>query len=146
MSFCFNALKSSTLFNQIILESLEKEGFSDLSPSLLSIFAHLAEREPVSVSALANLLSVSRQAMHKSIKILEGSNYITLEKRPTNRKEKMVVLTDRGEELVQCALMTIAMTEQKMADFLGTEAFKLFIENQERLTKFLESISHNEQS
>lgn len=144
MSFCFNALKSSTLFNQIILKSLEKKGFSDLSPSLLSIFAHLAESEPVSVSSLANLLGVSRQAMHKSIKILEGLDYIKLEKRSTNRKEKIVLLTDRGDELVQCALMTIAKTEEKMADFLGTEAFKIFIEDQEKLTTFLESITNIE--
>lgn len=144
MSFCFNALKSSTLFNQIILESLEKEGFSALSPSLLSIFAHLAESEPMSVSSLANTLGVSRQAMHKSVTILEGLDYIKLETRSGNRKEKIIVLTDRGEALVQCALMTIAATEQKMADFLGTETFNLFKENQEKLTTFLEDISNTE--
>lgn len=140
MSFCFNALKSSTVFNQIILKNLVEEGFSDLTPSLLGIFAHLAEAEPMSVSSLANLLGISRQAMHKSVNILVKLGYIALEVRPSNRKEKIVILTDRGEKLVAFSLKIIAKTEQKMSDFLGREAYKSFIENQQKLTTFLEGI------
>ena len=140
MSFCFNALKSSTIFNQIILNNLVEEGFSDLTPSLLGIFAHLAEAEPMSVSSLANLLGISRQAMHKSVNILVKLGYVTLEVRPSNRKEKIVILTDRGEKLVAFSLKIIAKTEQKMSDFLGREAYKSFIENQQKLTTFLEGI------
>lgn len=140
MSFCFNALKSSTLFNQIILETLEQEGFSELTPALLSIFAHLAEAEPMSVSSLAGALGISRQAAHKSLTILEKLGYITLQMRPENKKEKIVVLTDRGGELVKRSLEIIAATEQKMADFLGEKAYKSFRENQQKLTLFLASI------
>ena len=140
MSFCFNALKSSTLFNQIILETLEKEGFSELTPALLAIFAHLAEAEPMSVSSLSTLLGISRQAAHKSVNILEGLGYITLQMRPENRKEKIVVLTERGEVLVKRSLEIIAATEQKMADFLGEKAYQSFRENQQKLTVFLETV------
>ena len=140
MSFCYNALKSSVFFNRVILKNLEKQGFTDLTPSFLTLFAHLAESEPMSVTSLANLLGVSRQAMHKSVSTLERLGYIWLEMRPENRKEKIVMLTENGKRLVACALEIIALTEKKMAALLGPDAYQTFIENQQKLTRFLEEI------
>lgn len=140
MSFCFNALKSSTFFNQIILTNLLKEGFTDLTPTLLGIFAHLAEAKPMSVSSLAGVLGISRQAMHKSITILVKLGYIKLEIRPLNRKEKIVMLTDKGEMLIELSLNIIAMTEQKMSDFLGKTEYETFLKHQQTLTTFLEKV------
>jgi len=137
MSFCFNSLRSSTLFNQIILDSLEREGFDDLTPALLGIFAFLAEAKPMSISALAEGLGNSRQAMHKNIGKLAASGYITLQTRPHNRKEKLVVLTERGELLVGRSLQVIARTEERMADFLGAQAFETYLGNQRKLLEFL---------
>jgi DNA-binding MarR family transcriptional regulator len=141
MSFCFTALRSSTLFNQIILERVEREGYCDLSPALLSIFAHLAEAEPMSVSTLANALGSSRQAVHKSVGKLVASGYVTLQARPKNRKEKIIVLTGRGEALIKLALEVINETQEQMAAFLGRDAFGTFMTNQEKLLEFLERLS-----
>jgi DNA-binding MarR family transcriptional regulator len=140
MSFCFHALKSSTLFNQIILKELSKEGFTDLTPTLLGIFAHLAEAEPMSVSSLANRLNVTRQAMHKNTTLLEKLGYICLEIRAPNRKEKIVVLTQKGEELITISLEIIARTEEKMGKFLGRKEYQTFLAHQEKLTLLLEEI------
>lgn len=139
MSFCFNALKSSTLFNKIILDAVEQEGFTDLTPSLLGIFAHLAEAEPMSISTLASVSGSSRQALHKSVGRLVSSGYVTLETRPQNRKEKIVVLTGRGEGMVKLALRVIADTESKMAAYLGKKEFEDYLHNQRKLTEFLEN-------
>ena len=139
MSFCFNALKSSTHFNEIILDTVEKGGFTDLTPSLLGIFAYLAEAEPMSISSLASALGSSRQALHKSVSKLAASGYVTLETRPPNRKEKIVVLTERGEAMVKLALEVIARTEAKMAAFLGEKEFSDYLQKQQRLTEFLEN-------
>lgn len=138
MSFCFHALKSSTLFNRIILDAVEKEGFTDLTPALLGIFAHLAEAEPMSISALANALGSSRQALHKSVTKLVALGYVVLEIRPPNRKEKIVVLTGRGEAMVKVALRTISRTEARMAEFLGAQEFEEYLQKQRKLTEFLE--------
>lgn len=140
MAFCFNALKSSTLFNRIILDTLEAEGYDDLTPALLGIFAHLAEAEPMSITALAGALGSSRQALHKSVGKLAASGYVILQTRPENRKEKIVVLTGRGEALVALALGVIAETEERMAEFLGADAFGVYLEQQQRLTAFLETL------
>lgn len=140
MSFCFNALKSSTLFNKIILDAVEEAGFTDLTPSLLGIFAHLSETEPMSISALANALGSSRQALHKSVNKLVAAGYVVLETRPQNRKEKIVVLSDQGEAMVRIAFQVIARTEAKMAAFLGPEAFEEYVWTQQKLTSFLENL------
>jgi len=142
MAFCFHALHSSTLFNRIILDAVEKEGYTDLTPALLGIFAHLAEAEPMSVSTLAAALGSSRQALHKSIGKLEAMGYVTLQTRPPNRKEKIVVLSARGETLVALAQRVIARTEGEMAAFLGAEAFEEYLQRQMRLTAFLETLQN----
>jgi DNA-binding MarR family transcriptional regulator len=142
MSFCFDALKSSTIFNQIVLKNLQKRGYTELSPALLTIFAHLAESEPMSATSLANVIGVSRQAMHKSVNILERLGHVTLETRPSNRKEKIVVLTGQGEKLVQDAMDTITVTEKQMADFLGSETYTTFLGHQKALTAFLEALEN----
>ncbi|WP_345990364.1 MarR family transcriptional regulator [Sulfurimonas sp. HSL1-2] len=144
MSFCFSALRSSTIFNRIILAAVDREGFTELTPALLGIFAHLAEAEPMSVSALAGALGSTRQAAHKHVGKLAVSGYIELQTRPDNRKEKVVVLTPRGEALVGVALDVIARTESKMSAYLGTAAFETFMRNQEALLHFLEDLERGE--
>ncbi len=142
--FCFNALKSSSLFNQIILINVEKHGFSGLTPALLNIFAFLAENDNMSVSTLAAALGVTRQAMHKSINKLAAMNYVTLETRPANKKEKIVAVTGEGERLIELSLKVIRETEEKMAELMGRDAYREYLVQQQRLTGFLEEIRRGE--
>jgi len=144
MSFCFSALQSSTIFNRIILRAVERAGFTALTPALLGIFAHLSEREGMSVSGLAAALGSTRQAVHKHVGKLAASGYIELQTRPDNRKEKSVVLTSRGEALVKVALKVIADTEAEMARFLGHDMFEQYMKHQEALLHFLEGLEQAE--
>ncbi|UFS63585.1 MarR family transcriptional regulator [Sulfurimonas sp. HSL-3221] len=144
MSFCFSALQSSTIFNRIILRAVQHEGFTELTPALLGIFAHLSERDGMSVSALAVALGSTRQAAHKHVGKLASSGYIELQTRPDNRKEKVVMLTPRGEVLVNVALKVIADTEAEMGRFLGRDVFEQYLKNQEALLHFLEALERGE--
>jgi DNA-binding MarR family transcriptional regulator len=140
MSFCFSALRSSTIFNRLILDAVEREGFAELTPALLGVFAHLAEAEPMNVTALACALGSTRQAVHKHVGKLAASGYVELQQRPGNRKERVVVLTPQGEALVALALRVIAETEAKMAEYLGAPVFATFMRKQEALLQFLEAL------
>ncbi|WP_345986567.1 MarR family transcriptional regulator [Sulfurimonas sp. HSL-1656] len=144
MSFCFSALQSSTIFNRIILRAVQVEGFTELTPALLGIFAHLSEKDGMSVSALAGALGSTRQAAHKHVGKLAASGYIELQTRRDNRKEKAVVLTPRGEALVKVALKVIADTEAEMARFLGRDRFEQYMKHQEALLHFLEGLEQAE--
>ena len=137
MAFCFNSLRSSTLFNEIILTSLHASGYEGLTPALLELFAYLADAEPPSVSALAKSMGYTRQAAHKSVGKLEKTGYVRLETRPQNRKEKIVFLTPKGDALVRQSLEVIARTEAKMAAFVGADAFASYLRMQDELTAFL---------
>ncbi|MHC3994288.1 MarR family winged helix-turn-helix transcriptional regulator [Thiomicrolovo sp. ZZH C-3] len=145
MSFCFSALQSSTIFNRIILRAVQDEGFTELTPALLGIFAHLSESDGMSVSALAAAQGSTRQAAHKHVVKLALSGYIELQTRPGNRKEKVVALTPRGKALVKVALKVIADTEAEMARFLGRDAFKQYLQNQEALLHFLAGLEAGQQ-
>lgn len=137
MSFCFNSLRSSTLFNQIILKELHRLGYGDMTPALLGIFAFLAEAEPLSVSMLAKSLGHTRQAVHKNVVRLESAGYLQLRTRPQNQKEKVIVLTHKGETLVRHAMDVIARTQKELADFIGTETFADYLQKQQQLADFL---------
>jgi len=144
MSFCFNSLKSSTLFNEIILKELHILGYTDITPALLGVFAFLAEAEPLSISTLANSLGQTRQAAHKNVGKLESAGYLELANRPQNQKEKMIVLTEKGEALVRHSLRVIAQTQEKMAGFIGSDAFEEYLKKQQELTAFLEKMASDD--
>jgi DNA-binding MarR family transcriptional regulator len=140
MSFCFDALRSSTLFNKIILQNLEKEGFADLTPGLLGIFAFLFESGAQSITTLSREMGTSRQAAHKSITKLSTSGYLCVQSRPDNKKERIVTLSERGTELVEHANRVINATEQKMAETLGPDAYADYRQKQARLVTLLEAL------
>lgn len=144
MSFCFNSLKSSTLFNEIILKELHILGYTDITPALLGVFAFLAEAEPLSISTLAKSLGQTRQAAHKNVGKLESSGYLTLVNRPQNQKEKIIVLTEKGEALVRHSLRVITKTQEKMAGFIGSDAFEEYLKKQQELTAFLEKMASDD--
>lgn len=65
--------------------------------------------------------------------------YVSVQRRPRNRKEKIVAPTARGETLIALAEEAVAETEMAMAAFLGPAVFETFIRDQARLFAFFEN-------
>ncbi|WP_321471027.1 MarR family winged helix-turn-helix transcriptional regulator [Halarcobacter sp.] len=138
MSICFLSLETSKVFNELILKKLEKEGFDNLTSSLITIFPFIDEYNDISISALATKLGYTRQAMHKNLKKLENNLYIKFEQ-ADNKKEKIVKLTKKGKNLVLVANSFIQSIQEKISQQVGQEELNRFIKTQEEIFEILNS-------
>ncbi|XOB61018.1 MarR family winged helix-turn-helix transcriptional regulator [Campylobacterota bacterium DY0563] len=138
MSICFLSLETSKVFNELILKKLEKEGFDNLTSSLITIFPFIDEYNDISISALATKLGYTRQAMHKNLKKLENNLYIKF-KEADNKKEKIVKLTKKGKNLVLVANSFIQSIQEKISQQVGQEELNRFIKTQEEIFEILNS-------
>lgn len=136
MSLCFLSLETGKVFNELILKELEKEGFLDLSSSLILIFPYIKEYKNISISNLAKKLGYSRQAMHKNLKKLEELGYLTFVQQ-VNKKEKSILLTDKSEILIEKADRFIEETQKNLSKLIGKEDLEKYIEVQSKIFDFL---------
>lgn len=138
MAQCFFSLESAKIFNKLIFKDLEKEGFDGLSEALIVIFPYLEAYENITVAKLANLLGYSRQAMHKNIKKLENSDYLTLILE--NKKEKTIHFTKKSEKLMFVANETTNKIEKELAKLIGKKELEIYKINQMKIYDFLKDL------
>lgn len=135
MSLCFLSLETSKIFNNLILENLENNGFDGLSESLIVLFPYINENSNITSSQLAQKVGYTRQAMHKNIKKLEELGYIKLLSQ--NQKEKIICFTNRGEKLIVEANKFISTIEKSLENIFGKDEFEKHIKIQFKIFNYL---------
>jgi DNA-binding MarR family transcriptional regulator len=86
-----------------------------------AVFAHI-DREGTRLTALAARANVTPQAMGELVDDLERLGYVHRVADPTDRRAKLVTLTEKGFGCLQAGLNTIAGIEQRLEDLLGRSA------------------------
>lgn len=142
MSLCFLSLETNKIFNELILQKLEEEGFDGLSISLLILFPYIDSNKNISISNLAKIVGYTRQAMHKNLKKLEILDYISLESE-LNKKEKTIKLTIKSERLMQLANEFIIKIEHELSNKIGKKQLEAYIKNQQQIYNILEKKINN---
>jgi len=136
MSICFLSLETSKIFNQLILNELFSQGFDGLSNALIVLFPYIDEYKGITASGLASKIGYTRQAMHKNLMKLETLGYISLEL-GVNKKEKAVLLTQKGMELMKSATVFIENTQQELSELLGEKGFQEYMQYQQKVVTHL---------
>ncbi len=109
--------------------------YESVRPSDVRVFV-LALRQPRSIAELARILKVSRQAVHASVHRLRILKVVDLVSGPGNNRDKLVVLTDRGQNARKAAQEQIVGLESEIAAVIGTEC----LSELRRLLKKLEGV------
>ncbi|MDD3597513.1 MAG: MarR family winged helix-turn-helix transcriptional regulator [Sulfuricurvum sp.] len=138
MSICFLSLETSKIFNRLILDELTAQGFEGLSQALIILFPYIDEHKGINPSTLASKIGYTRQAMHKNLLKLETLGYILFES-GENKKEKAVLLTSKGMELMKIATAFIEHTQQELSELLGEQGLNEYMEYQSRIVSHLYS-------
>jgi DNA-binding MarR family transcriptional regulator len=60
-----------------------------------------------SISELARILGISRQAVHKTIHKLKDKGYLELKTSKDNKKDKKVIITDSGQAIRELNMLKI---------------------------------------
>ena len=103
-----------------IFKGAKAAGYSSLTQSEARLLAHMAGK-PMSMSELARRLSISRQAVHKSVAELERRGVLVVQGDPQRGNSKLVVYTAKGKELNAAGVKIITQIEARIAEQIGAE-------------------------
>ncbi len=97
---------------------LAELGWSDVRPSYGFVLLALRERS-ASVSDLAALLDVSKQATSKLLEAMAHGQYVTRETSTVDARQVTVALAPRGRELLAAVERTYEELESEWASLVG---------------------------
>ncbi len=95
------------------------------------------EQSDVRVSALAERLDSSPQAISKMLRNLEVKGYIRRETDPSNRRNTFVRITEEGDTLLQEAQSSIHQFAQLVTEKMGEEDMACFIRLGEKCSQVM---------
>lgn len=97
---------------------LQDSPFASASSAEVKLFAALRGQSR-SISELSRYLGVSRQAVHHTVHKLVAKSVVTLEHSKTNRRDKLVVISDEGRKVQAMTAKHFQTIENKMAKQIG---------------------------
>jgi DNA-binding MarR family transcriptional regulator len=77
--------------------------------------------KPQTISEIARTLGITRQAVQSSVHRLQDIKIIDLEAMPSNKRDKLVVVTARGQHAKNTATQQIAQFESEIAAVIGED-------------------------
>lgn len=98
---------------------LAEAGHPDVRPAHTAVFEYL-DGAGTTVSTLAERARMTKQAMAELVHRLEHLGYVVRIPDPSDRRAKLVVLTDRGRHLVAVVQARIPELERRIDDLLGS--------------------------
>lgn len=85
-----------------LLVQLEADGFAGLKANQLTFLGSL-DCGVNFAAGLARTLGISRQAVHKTVRELEGAGWLATRPDAELKNQRVIVFTDEGERMMSCA-------------------------------------------
>jgi len=98
---------------------LAEAGFPDLSLALGTNVLRFLGTDGMRLGTVAELAGVSKQAISQQVSYLEAHGYLTVHADPSDRRAKVLRLTDRGLESQRVARALFGAIEQRWRNRLG---------------------------
>ena len=115
-------LKRSVWFEDQIVEAADRYGYGFVTPAMNRLFAHMP-RQPVSISALARRLAVSRQAVHQTVAEACRRGILELVTHESDARVRKVRFTRKGRAMKHSAALAVREIEADLERRLGAEDF-----------------------
>lgn len=105
---------------QWLLSKLREDGFSNLKASQLTFLGSL-DCGVNFAAELARTLRISRQAVHKTVRELEGAGWLATSPDEALGNQRVIVFTDEGERMMSCARAHFLTLDTLLAQEFGEE-------------------------
>ena len=102
-----------------LMVHLQARGLSDVSEPQIRLLGNL-DCGATYASEVARRMSVTRQAVYRTVGEMQALGLLTLERDATSKNRKLVVMTEEGERLALAARAALAEVEKQLADRIGT--------------------------
>ncbi|MFO6423427.1 MarR family winged helix-turn-helix transcriptional regulator [Motilimonas sp. KMU-193] len=106
------------------ISRLSRDRGCAMTPAQQAIF-NLAGEQTLTLSELAQQLSVSRQAVQKTVSVLVERRWVKLIPSPENAAAKVIIVTEDGQLVRQQQQQVIREIEANLERQLGSEKAKL---------------------
>ena len=106
--------------NDVVLVRLAERGHGAVRPAHAAVFQYLDDTG-TTVSLLAERARMTKQAMAELIRHLEAHGYVRRVPDPTDGRAKLVLPTDRGDEVVEIAQSLAPEAEELISAVLGPD-------------------------
>lgn len=103
-----------------IYAQLEARGFGDIRPAHSSVFRYILP-EGSRVSDLADRANMTKQSMAYLVQSLESLGYAAVVPDETDKRAKLVVLTDKGRAVWEMLVTLSEETEARAASAIGRD-------------------------
>ena len=124
-------LSFSTAINELH-DRLKELGFQDIRPVHGFIFSCISPDGATGIE-LAEYLGITKQAVSKIIDYLEKNNYVIRKTHPTDKRGKIIVLTERGSEVMKVKDEILTEIEQRWNENIGIERMQMIKEDLTKL-------------
>jgi DNA-binding MarR family transcriptional regulator len=105
-----------------VFEALRAAGFDDLTPAQSRLAQRLSPTG-VRVTDLADQARITKQTAAALVDDLERAGYVVRRPDPGDARARLVMLSDRGEQLCAAAAAQVAAVEAQWRDHLGAKAY-----------------------
>lgn len=129
--------RPAQVVRQRLLAGLHEAGFDDILPAHLGVFQHPGP-DGVRPGLLAARNQASKQAMNHLLHQLEESGYLVRRPHETDRRIRVVQLTERGWGALEVIRRVAVELERCWADALGEELYRSVRQGLARLDLVLE--------
>ena len=105
-----------------VFDGVRAAGYDDLNPAHVALFRYptLGGLRPIEI---AEQMQITKQSVHDLLTHMEQRGYLVREPDPTDRRARVVRLTERGTRLELEVRAQAAGAEEKVAAMLGEPRF-----------------------
>ncbi|KOS68980.1 MarR family transcriptional regulator [Lysinibacillus contaminans] len=125
------SLSFSASINELHVR-LSELGFGDIRPVHGFMFKCMTPNGATGIE-IAEYLGITKQAVSKMVDYLEKSGYVMKQAHPTDKRGKIIVLTERGWLVVKAKEEILTEMEQRLIENIGAERLHMLKEDLKKL-------------
>ena len=115
-------------FEVMMIERHHAAGFTDVTVPHTALFSVFDHDTGTPIGVLAQRAGVTSQAMSQVVNDLVIKGYVERREDPSDRRTRIVVLTDKGRALFRAGSRHLDEIEREYIDQLGAERFETLCE------------------
>ncbi len=125
------SLSFSTLIDNLNDRMGELE-FGDIRPAHGFLFTYITPNGATCIE-IAEYLGITKQAVSKMVNYLEEHGYVMRQNHPTDKRGKIIILTERGELVMKSKEKILSELEQHWIEKIGAERMQMLKEDLTKL-------------